>query len=252
MTPPGYTSSNSSTQYEDAPTPRSLIASKKPTEAIEILKPYHAEHPAAKSVTFLAKYHSKPNHTQTEKESIGEESKGLADEILDEDHDRVDSILRLTIATVLHLIENTNLAIFLLKQGVQLKSLESVSLLIYLYLTSKDKRPDLAKMLYKSVKGWADDAILLQMTEAWIGTVTGSGANTNGKESASSDSVFVNVAGLNGKPVTQLAMGHVEEAQTNLSEALKANPRDETTLANPIVASGHADSAVSTAGEHLE
>lgn len=247
---------------------RSLIALKKPTEAIEILKPHHSEQPAAKAVTLLAKYHSKANHSKTEKESIGEEAEGLADEILDEDHDGVDSILRVTIATVLHLIDNTNLAIFLLKQGVQLKSLESVSLLIYLYLTFKVKRPDLARMLYKSVKGWADDAILLQMTEAWIGTVTGSGANTNGKESGGyqsafyvfdeissstgSDSVSVNVAGLNGKAVTQLAMGHVEEAQANLSEALKANPKDETTLANSIVASGHADSAVSTAGEHLE
>lgn len=205
------------------------------------MKPFESDQPAARAVTLLARYHSKPNLSATERERFGEEAEALADEILDEDNDGVDSILRVTIATILNLADNTNLAIFLLKQGVQLKSLESVSLLIYLYLTPKVKRPDLARMLYRSVKGWADDAILLQMTEAWIGTVTGSGANTNGKEaggyqsafyvfdeitgSAGADTSSINLAALNGKAVTQLAMGHIDEAQANLSEALKAVSR---------------------------
>ncbi|KAH9825297.1 coatomer epsilon subunit-domain-containing protein [Melampsora americana] len=250
---------------------RSLISLNKPKEAIEILNPFLSDQPAARSLNLLARlYLSSSNQTQIEKENITEEAEGLAEEILDEDHDGIDSILRVTLSTVLHLMGNTTLAIFLLKQGVQLKSLESVSLLIYLYLTPKLNRPDLARMLYKSVKVWADDAILLQMTEAWIGTITGSGANTNGKESggyqsafyvfdeissshsSSDSSVSINLTGLNGKAVTQLAMGHLEEAQANLIEALKSNPKDETTLANSIVASGHADSAVSTAAEHLQ
>ncbi|KAG0148293.1 hypothetical protein CROQUDRAFT_414552 [Cronartium quercuum f. sp. fusiforme G11] len=244
---------------------RSLIALKKPKEAIEILKPYESEQAAARAVSLLAKYHLKPNLTPAERESFGEQAEGLADEIVDEDHDGVDSILRVTIATILSLADNINLAIFLLKQGVQLKSLESVSLLIYLYLSPKVKRPDLARMLYRAVKSWADDAILLQMTEAWIGTVTGSGANTNGKEAGGYQSAFyvfdeissstgsnsINVTGLNGKAVTQLAMGHIEEAQANLTEALK-NPSDETTLANSIVVSGHTDSSVSNADQYLE
>ncbi|EFP77684.1 hypothetical protein PGT21_017427 [Puccinia graminis f. sp. tritici] len=238
---------------------RCLICLKKPGEAIKLLKQHHDSEPAARALTLLAKFYQDSPSSKAEIDKFGEAAEALIEEIADEENDGPDSVLRVTLATILTLAENLSLAIFILKQGVQLKSLEAVAALISLYLSPRLRRPDLARSLYTSAKAWADDAILLQMAEAWIGATTGSAAgNSNGREPGGYQSAFyvfdevtntavtkpnqVNVVGLNGKAITQLAMGHVEEAQANLTEALKADPENENTLANSIVISARLES----------
>ncbi|PLW32815.1 hypothetical protein PCANC_18825 [Puccinia coronata f. sp. avenae] len=233
---------------------RCSICLKRPAEAIKLLKEYHDAEPAARALTLLAQFYHKSHNSKAEIDKLGEAAEALIEEIADEENDGPDSVLRVTLATILILAENLSMAVFILKQGVQLKSLEAVAALISLYLSPRLRRPDLARSLYTSAKAWADDAILLQMAEAWIGATTGSAAgNSNGREPGGYQSAFyvfdeitntavskphqVNVVGLNGKAITQLAMGHVEEAHANLTEALKVDPDNENALANSIVIS---------------
>ena len=235
---------------------RCLICLKKPGEAIKLLKQHHESEPAARALTLLAEFYQDSPMSKAKTDKLGEAAEALIEEIADEENDGPDSVLRVTLATILTLAENLSLAVFILKQGVQLKSLEAVAALISLYLSPRLRRPDLARNLYISAKAWADDAILLQMAEAWIGATTGSAAgNSNGREPGGYQSAFYvfdevtnttaakpNVVGLNGKAITQLAMGHVEEAQANLAEALKVDPENENTLANSIVISARLES----------
>jgi len=238
---------------------RCLICLKRPAEAIKLLKEYQEAEPAARALTLLAEFHQKSPSSKAELDKFSEAAEALIEEIADEENDGPDSVLRVTLATILTLAENLSLAVFILKQGVQLKSLEAVAALISLYLSPKLRRSDLARSLYTSAKAWADDAILLQMAEAWIGATTGSAAgNSNGREPGGYQSAFyvfdevtntalanpnhVNLVGLNGKAITQLAMGHVDEAQANLTEALKVDPENETALANSIVISARLES----------
>lgn len=248
---------------------RSLIALKKTQAAMDLMSPHHDSEPSARAISLLATTHNKPPSNEEEREKLSEAAEALTEEIQDEENDGPDSILRVTLAAVLILAENITLAIFLLNQGVQLRSLEAVALLASLYLSPRLRRPDLARTLYRSVKGWADDAILLQMVEAWIGATTGSAAAcSNGREPGGYQSAFyvfdeisntsadqpgqVNLVCLNGKAVTQLAMGHVDEAHASLTTAFNANPEDENTLASLIVISAHLDHGASNPAEYLE
>lgn len=250
---------------------RSLIALQKPSEALALIR--GLDEPAAQAVALLAEFTSSPS---VDKAEISERAEALADEIADDEGDGIDATLRVTVSTLLHLCDNTALAIFLLKQGAQVKSLESVALLIYIYLSPAIRRPDLARSLYQSAKAWADDAILLQVCEAWIGAVTGSAAGTNGKEPGGYQAAYyvfdelaqlpggsANVTALNGKAATQAAMGHWDEAQGNVSEAsqivrIKQAGQvafadhdtqagdDPTTLANQIALSAHVGAAAAS------
>ncbi|KAH9460047.1 hypothetical protein MJO28_004291 [Puccinia striiformis f. sp. tritici] len=248
---------------------RCLICLNKPEEAIKVLKEYHEAEPAARGLTLLAEFYQDPPSSKAGIDKFGEAAEALIEEIADEENDGPDSVLRVTLATILTLAENLSLAVFILKQGVQLKSLEAVAALIYLYLSPRLRRPDLARNLYISAKAWADDAILLQMAEAWIGATTGSSAgNSNGREPGGYQSAFyvfdevtntavskpnqINIVGLNGKAITQLAMGHVEEAQANLAEALKADPENENALANSIAISARLEATPSETTTSIE
>lgn len=248
---------------------RCLICLKKPDQAIKALEKFHESEPAARALTLLAKFYLDPPTSKKDVEKVSEAAEALVEEIADEEHDGPDSVLRVTLATILALTENLSLAIFILKQGVQLKSLEAVAALISLYLSPQLRRPDLARSLYLSAKVWADDAILLQMAEAWIGATTGSAAgNPKGREPGGYQSAFyvfdevtntalpkpdqINLVGLNGKAVTQLAMGHVDEAHANLTEALKVDPKNESSLANSIAISLRLDSTPSDVTESIE
>ncbi|POW11288.1 hypothetical protein PSHT_08521 [Puccinia striiformis] len=240
---------------------RCLICLNKPEEAIKVLKEYHEAEPAARGLTLLAEFYQDPPSSKAGIDKFGEAAEALIEEIADEENDGPDSVLRVTLATILTLAENLSLAVFILKQGVQLKSLEAVAALIYLYLSPRLRRPDLL--------AWADDAILLQMAEAWIGATTGSSAgNSKGREPGGYQSAFyvfdevtntavskpnqINIVGLNGKAITQLAMGHVEEAQANLAEALKADPENENALANSIAISARLEATPSETTTSIE
>lgn len=101
----------------------------------------------------------------------------------------------------------------------------SVALLIQLYLSMD--RLDLAKQIYSTAKIWAEDSLIIQLCEAWIGLKQG-GEDDGGYQTAfycydemSQLPSANNPVILNGKAVAQAAMHRWPEAEAPLAEALQ-------------------------------
>lgn len=103
--------------------------------------------------------------------------------------------------------------------------LYSVALLVQLYLSMD--RLDLAKQTYNTAKVWAEDSLIIQLCEAWIGLRQG-GEDDGGYQSSfycydemsqlpSANNAIV----LNGKAVAQAALHRWPEAEAPLTEALQ-------------------------------
>lgn len=127
-------------------------------------------------------------------------------------------------------------AIETLAAGSKQEDQECVALLVQLYLSLD--RLDLAKQTYASAKVWAEDSLLIQLCEAWIGLKQG------GEEDTSYQSAFYcydeisqgpsanNPTVLNGKAVSQAALHRWPEAEAPLTEAAGIDSNHAATLAN--------------------
>ncbi|CAG8625117.1 13906_t:CDS:2 [Funneliformis caledonium] len=118
------------------------------------------------------------------------------------------------------------------------KNLECVALIIQIYL--KLDRLDLAKRELASTKTWAEDAMLAQLIEAWVGLKTGGDKYQEAyyiyeeiAQSPSSNTVKI----LNGQAVCNIHLGKYVEAESLLLEALNKSNDDPNTLVNLIVVS---------------
>lgn len=115
-------------------------------------------------------------------------------------------------------------------------SLDAVALIIQIHLSQN--RTDLAQKEAKSARSFAQDALLVNLAESWIGMRTGGDAYqrafyvfeelAQGPSSASAGSLVA-------QAVSELHMGRVEEAETALDQALKLEPENKEALANKIV-----------------
>ncbi|CAG8594740.1 8176_t:CDS:2 [Ambispora gerdemannii] len=118
------------------------------------------------------------------------------------------------------------------------KNLECVALIIQIYLQMD--RVDLAKRELAATKSWAEDAMLAQLIEAWVGLRTGGDKYQESyyiyeeiAQSPSSNTVKI----LNGQAVCHIHLGRYPEAEGLLLEALNKNNDDPETLVNLIVVS---------------
>ncbi|CAH1769063.1 1186_t:CDS:2 [Entrophospora sp. SA101] len=118
------------------------------------------------------------------------------------------------------------------------KNLECVALIIQIYLQLD--RLDLAKRELASTKTWAEDAMLAQLIEAWVGLKTGGDKYQEAyyiyeeiAQSPSSNTVKI----LNSQAVCNIHLGRYPEAESLLLEALNKNNDDPDTLVNLIVVS---------------
>ncbi|CAG8445959.1 21918_t:CDS:2 [Dentiscutata erythropus] len=118
------------------------------------------------------------------------------------------------------------------------RNLECVALIIQIYLQLD--RLDLAKRELAATKTWAEDAMLAQLIEAWVGLRTGGDKYQEAyyiyeeiAQSPSSNTVKV----LNGQAVCNIHLGRYPEAESLLLEALNKNNSDPDTLVNLIVVS---------------
>ncbi|CAG8844123.1 11489_t:CDS:2, partial [Racocetra persica] len=116
------------------------------------------------------------------------------------------------------------------------RNLECVALIIQIYLQLD--RLDLAKREIAATKTWAEDAMLAQLIEAWVGLRTGGDKYQEAyyiyeeiAQSPSSNTVKV----LNGQAVCNIHLGRYPEAESLLLEALNKNNNDPDTLVNLIV-----------------
>jgi coatomer subunit epsilon len=115
-------------------------------------------------------------------------------------------------------------------------SLDAVALIIQIHLSQN--RTDLAAKEAKSARSFAQDALLVNLAESWIGMRQG-GENYQKafyvfEELAQAPS-SASASSLIAQAVSELHMGRVEEAETALNQALTMDPTNSAGLANKLV-----------------
>ncbi|KAI8356862.1 coatomer epsilon subunit-domain-containing protein [Mortierella sp. GBAus27b] len=117
--------------------------------------------------------------------------------------------------------------------------LESVAVVVQVYLQMN--RLDLAKKEVEACKSWAEDAMLAQLMEAWVGLRTGGGDRYQNAyyiyEEIATSSTSPTVKSLVGEAVCNIQMGQYPEAEGILQEALAKDPTNTDAIVNQIVLS---------------
>ncbi|KAL9026035.1 MAG: hypothetical protein Q9196_005242, partial [Gyalolechia fulgens] len=135
---------------------------------------------------------------------------------------------------VLQLEDRTEEALSLLSkhQG----NLEAITLIIQIHL--QQNRTDLALKEVSAAKKWAQDNLLVNIAESWIGMRVG------GESYQSAFYVFEEMAqtpssssskSLISQAISELHLGRFPEAEAALNQALQNDPKDTAALANAIV-----------------
>lgn len=115
-------------------------------------------------------------------------------------------------------------------------SLDAVALIVQIHL--QQNRTDLALKEAKGARSFAQDALLVNLAESWIGMRQG-GDNyqkafyvfeelAQGPSSASASSLVA-------QAVSELHMGRTEEAEAALNQALELEPNNANAVANKLV-----------------
>lgn len=180
-----------------------------------------AKDPASQSIKALAQYTSKDPSGVSLAASLAE-SQGE------------DVVVQICCGTVLAASGSTAAAIELLSkhQG----NLEAVALLTQIYLTQN--RTDHALKEVQAAKRWAQDSLLINLAEAWLGMRLG------GEKYQSTFYVYEELAAtqsatsstsLVGQAVAELHLGRLPEAEAALQQALQTENIDPQAVANTIV-----------------
>ncbi|KAF9977238.1 hypothetical protein BGZ73_006601 [Actinomortierella ambigua] len=115
--------------------------------------------------------------------------------------------------------------------------LESAAVVVQIYLQMN--RLDLAKKELESVKTWAEDAMLAQQMEAWVGLRTGGSERYQNAyyiyEEIATSSTQPTVKSLVGEAVCNIQMGELGLAENLLQEAFAKEPHNTDVLVNQIV-----------------
>ncbi|WPH02541.1 Coatomer subunit epsilon-1 [Acrodontium crateriforme] len=178
--------------------------------------------PDLAAVKLFASYLKKPSDKAVSEAELLAESQG-------------DNLsVQLLCGTILARAEKQEQAVQLLAkhQG----SLDAVALIVQIHLSQN--RTDLALKEAKSARSFAQDALLVNLAESWIGVRQG-GDNyqksfyvfeelAQGPSSASATSLVA-------QAVSELHMGRTEEAETALNQALTLEPENSTAIANKLV-----------------
>ncbi|PWW78259.1 hypothetical protein C7212DRAFT_323439 [Tuber magnatum] len=139
-------------------------------------------------------------------------------------------------ATVLHVEGRSEEALTLLSkhQG----NLEAVALVVQIRLSQN--RTDLALKEVLNAKRWAQDSLLVNLAESWVGLRIGGERYQQAyyvyEELAQAPSTSTPRA-LIGQAVSELHLGRLPEAEVALQQALEKNPTHGDALANMIVLS---------------
>ncbi|KAK5112058.1 hypothetical protein LTR85_011639 [Meristemomyces frigidus] len=115
-------------------------------------------------------------------------------------------------------------------------SLDAVALIVQIHLSQN--RTDLAIKEAKQARSFAQDALLVNLAESWIGMRQG------GEQYQKAFYVFEELAqapsstsatSLVAQAVSEMHMGRIEEAETALGSALEMEPESTAALANKLV-----------------
>ncbi|KAJ5126966.1 Tetratricopeptide-like helical [Penicillium atrosanguineum] len=137
-------------------------------------------------------------------------------------------------ATVLQTQDHSEDALALLAkhQG----SLEAVALIVQIHL--QQNRTDLALKEVQAAKRWAQDSLLVNIAESWVGLRVGGEKYQSAfyvyEELASAPSTSAPLS-IVGQAVAELHLGRIPEAEAALTAALEKYPEDAELIANSIV-----------------
>ncbi|KAI9705144.1 MAG: hypothetical protein M1836_006927 [Candelina mexicana] len=115
-------------------------------------------------------------------------------------------------------------------------SLEAVALIVHIHLVQN--RTDLALKEVQAARRWAQDSLLVNLAESWVGLRVG------GEKYQAAFYVFEELAqapsttstkSLVGQAVAELHLGRLPEAEAALQQAMEKNPKDAEVIANTIV-----------------
>ncbi|KAG8626422.1 hypothetical protein KVT40_005367 [Elsinoe batatas] len=202
---------------------RSRLALKQYSEALSSLpSPSPSASPQDLASRLLTTYLSSPSP------KILSDAQALADSHPD------DAAVQILIGTLLARAGEYDAALALLRkhQG----SLDAVALIVQVYLLQN--RTDLAAKECKSARGFAQDALLVNLGEAWVGMREG------GEKYQQAFYVFEELAqapstqapqSLVAQAVSELHLGRLPEAETALQQALALDGENADALANQAV-----------------
>ncbi|EIE87444.1 hypothetical protein G6F46_003048 [Rhizopus delemar] len=183
-----------------------------------------SDEPSLKAIKLLASYMSDKSSDQHVQNAIN---------LLEEGSNRINSVVQVITATIL--VQACRLEDALRILHSRQRKLECSALAVQIYLQLD--RLDLARNEIASVKSWAEDALLLQMMEAWVDLRIGGEKYQEAyyiyEEFAQSNTAQT-VKVLNGQAVANIALGRYPEAESLLLEAQNKDNDNPETLINLI------------------
>ncbi|EJT99913.1 hypothetical protein DACRYDRAFT_23461 [Dacryopinax primogenitus] len=141
-----------------------------------------------------------------------------------------EGVVRVLSATAFFREGETEEALDTLSGETAKKDLECVALTAQIQLCLN--RADLAQKTLESAKKWADDALLLQLVEAWVSLRT-IPPNYNSAYYTFLELTTVpspSAPMLANRAIAQLCQGNIPEADGSLTEALEKDPEDASAL----------------------
>ncbi|KAL6878808.1 coatomer complex, epsilon subunit [Trichoderma novae-zelandiae] len=129
-------------------------------------------------------------------------------------------------------------------------SLDAVALIVQIHL--QQNRTDLALKEVTAARRWAQDSLLVNLAEAWVGARVGGEKYQQAfyvyEELAQGSSTF-SVQSLIAQAVCEIHLGRFEEAQSALEQALQKDPTNAEGIANLVVLNSITGNSTE---EHLE
>ncbi|KAL1885399.1 hypothetical protein Plec18167_000893 [Paecilomyces lecythidis] len=118
-------------------------------------------------------------------------------------------------------------------------NLEAVALIVQIHL--QQNRTDLALKEVQAAKRWAQDSLVFNLAESWVGMRIGGEKYQSAfyvyEELASAPSTS-SAMSIVGQAVAELHLGRLPEAEAALSSAIQKYPDDAELIANTIVLNG--------------
>ncbi|KAI9036345.1 putative Coatomer subunit epsilon [Aspergillus affinis] len=115
-------------------------------------------------------------------------------------------------------------------------NLEAVALIVQIHL--QQNRSDLALKEVQTAKRWAQDSLLVNLAESWVGMRIGGEKYQSAfyvyEELASAPSTSAPLS-IVGQAVAELHLGRLPEAEAALTAALEKYPEDAELIANSVV-----------------
>lgn len=224
-----------------------------PASALSLLSSLKSS-PQIQAVQSLARFIQA--QTQNNSDTMSQEIVNLT-ELLDHAvvGDSSGQTIRCAAATALFLDGDSEEALNTLGIGTGTsKEIECVALGVHILLSIH--RLDLAEKEYLAARTWADDSLLIQLIEAWIGLAKGGRATQQAyyvyDELAQNPSAVGTknaVPSLVGKATALAANGDWEGARKQLEEAARLDPENAEIAANRLVVETHAGETTDGLGQ---